>query len=437
MADEITVDHGVDSSAPTPGRVGAFALFADSGRWRCSTRACALLGLPTEARESTTEEVLRGIHPDDVPAVRAALARCLADGQPFAVQGRLPHPGGEEARLLVVGEGGATSGGAVGVIRGFFVDATGVWAREVGREATRQVLRARASQEVIDQARGILMLLYGLDAEAAFAVLIWQSQRANVKVHRLARLLVDAAARELELPEATRHELDGRLDRLAATLRGAAPASGEASGVGRPDGAGPSPAAPGGPSGAAGAAGPRQVRDRRVHFVNGGDGAEDAGGQSVPDGPDGAGARRARSGRIRIVDGDDRTAAADGAARPRGADGAGGDAGGVMRAGGIADAGGEKGAVRVVLSGDFDLSRAPELENRLLGLLSSRPGLRELIVDVSGASRLGAAVLAVLATVRRRCVRTGITFRLFPDVPMPGGPPDRSPPPGSGRSAGP
>nr|WP_109524602.1 MULTISPECIES: ANTAR domain-containing protein [Nocardia] len=48
----------------------------------------------------------------------------------------------------------------------------------------------------MEQAKGILVLAYGLSPEQAFATLRWRSQETNVKLRVLARRLV-AAARAL------------------------------------------------------------------------------------------------------------------------------------------------------------------------------------------------------------------------------------------------
>lgn len=68
--------------------------------------------------------------------------------------------------------------------------------------ATARYIRARkeadnlrvalASRAVIDQAKGIIMSTRGIDADQAFAVLVQQSQRENIKVRELAERFVAA-----------------------------------------------------------------------------------------------------------------------------------------------------------------------------------------------------------------------------------------------------
>ena len=62
------------------------------------------------------------------------------------------------------------------------------------------------------------------------------------------------------------------------------------------------------------------------------------------------------------------------------------------------------------LRGDLDIAAAPALRERLLGLLS--PGVRLLIIDLSGVSFCDTAGLAVLIGTQRRARARGITVRL-------------------------
>ena len=47
------------------------------------------------------------------------------------------------------------------------------------------------NRAVIEQAKGMLMLVYGLDEDAAFDLLKWRSQSSNVKLRRLAEDVVE------------------------------------------------------------------------------------------------------------------------------------------------------------------------------------------------------------------------------------------------------
>lgn len=63
------------------------------------------------------------------------------------------------------------------------------------RAVTRAVVKIGEDREAIIQASGMLMLVYRIDAEAAFKVLVWRSQTTNTKLKALAdQLVVDVLA---------------------------------------------------------------------------------------------------------------------------------------------------------------------------------------------------------------------------------------------------
>ena len=68
--------------------------------------------------------------------------------------------------------------------------------------------KAMASRATIEQAKGALMLVYGLDAEAAFSLLSWQSQRSNIKLRDLAERLVAVVGGDAYASAAIRQRLD-------------------------------------------------------------------------------------------------------------------------------------------------------------------------------------------------------------------------------------
>ena len=63
-----------------------------------------------------------------------------------------------------------------------------------------QLQRALLSRSDIDQAKGVFRVLYGLDDEAAFAMLRAQSQDRNVKLRDVAREVLDAVRLSERMP---------------------------------------------------------------------------------------------------------------------------------------------------------------------------------------------------------------------------------------------
>ncbi|BBX48913.1 hypothetical protein GCM10009641_00410 [Mycobacterium cookii] len=58
-------------------------------------------------------------------------------------------------------------------------------------QITAKVAEITEHRAVIEQAKGMLMLIYGLDAVSAFDLLKWRSQKSNIKLRRLAQELVE------------------------------------------------------------------------------------------------------------------------------------------------------------------------------------------------------------------------------------------------------
>ncbi|WP_020672851.1 ANTAR domain-containing protein [Amycolatopsis nigrescens] len=68
------------------------------------------------------------------------------------------------------------------------------------RSELAQRRRQLASQPVIEQAKGMLMLLHDLDDEGAFALLREVSQLSNTKLHEVAAIVLSAGSDSLPGP---------------------------------------------------------------------------------------------------------------------------------------------------------------------------------------------------------------------------------------------
>jgi hypothetical protein len=56
----------------------------------------------------------------------------------------------------------------------------------------RNLHRALLTRSTIDQSKGVLMVVYGLDSEAAFAMLVWYSRNARLPLRELATRFISA-----------------------------------------------------------------------------------------------------------------------------------------------------------------------------------------------------------------------------------------------------
>ena len=71
-------------------------------------------------------------------------------------------------------------------LEGYVIDLTVLRVEGARGAATEAVQSSARHRAVIEQAKGALMLTFGLSADAAFALLTWHSQRSNRKVRAIA-----------------------------------------------------------------------------------------------------------------------------------------------------------------------------------------------------------------------------------------------------------
>jgi hypothetical protein len=97
----------------------------------------------------------------------------------------MTDPGGQIRLVMFVGQSEAVAG-TVKRLTGIVIDLT-EHMREHAREAVAASAEHRAS---IEQAKGALMLCFGMDADAAFGLLRSYSNRYNIKLSALAERVV-------------------------------------------------------------------------------------------------------------------------------------------------------------------------------------------------------------------------------------------------------
>ncbi len=82
------------------------------------------------------------------------------------------------------------SGHVIGT-EGFYVEVT----ESVQSNVTKAMFRVVESRAVIKQAKGVLMVTYGVDADRAFDIPRWRSQATQVKLKTVAAEFVNALMR--------------------------------------------------------------------------------------------------------------------------------------------------------------------------------------------------------------------------------------------------
>ena len=172
-----------------PQRVGRFRFFLDGHRWEWSDAVARMHGYQPGQVEPTTELLLRHKHPEDRERVAAVLARVLK-GKPFSSRHRIIDTAGRTHCVIVAGDRMVDGTGALAGTSGFYVDVTD----SLHADITNVLSAVADARGRIEQAKGVLMVAYGISAERAFDILVWRSQEENLKVRDVAGRFLDAVA---------------------------------------------------------------------------------------------------------------------------------------------------------------------------------------------------------------------------------------------------
>jgi len=174
----------------SPQRVGWFRFYFADERWEWSPQVQQMHGYEPGTVTPTTELVLSHKHPDDYAQMVATLEQIRRSHNTFSTRHRIVDKHGDVHSVVVVGDQLCDENGAVIGTHGFYVDVTPniAVADDLVSAAVAQIAENRAT---IEQAKGMLMLIYRIGADAAFDLLKWRSQETNVKLRMLAEQLIE------------------------------------------------------------------------------------------------------------------------------------------------------------------------------------------------------------------------------------------------------
>lgn len=128
------------------------------------------------------------VHPEDRCGVEAVLDGTLTAGEPAVCAYRLIDLTGETKEVLLA----LSPVDETGTVRGFLINDTERVRQAVAHGVNAELQLALESHAAIDQAKGALMAVYGVDSESAFQLLRWASQQRNVRLRTLAERLITA-----------------------------------------------------------------------------------------------------------------------------------------------------------------------------------------------------------------------------------------------------
>jgi PAS domain S-box-containing protein len=168
-----------------PQRVGWFRFYFSDQRWEWSDQVQRIHGYEPGTVTPTTELVLSHKHPDDRGEVAATIDDILNTHKPFSTRHRIVDLSGAVHHVIVAGDRLIEQGEVVGTY-GFYIDVSRQHDPEHEEMVTAKLSEIAESRAAIEQTKGMLMLVYGIDEDTAFNLLKWLSQEANIKLRQLA-----------------------------------------------------------------------------------------------------------------------------------------------------------------------------------------------------------------------------------------------------------
>jgi fructose-specific component phosphotransferase system IIB-like protein len=185
---QMPVEHA--SAGGEPERVGAFRFYFADERWEWSPQVQRMHGYEAGTVQPTTDLVLSHKHPEDYGQVAATLDEIRRTSGAFSTRHRIVDTRGEVHHVVVVGDQLFDDAGQVIGTHGFYVDVTPSMKEAHDESVTEAVAEIAEARSGIEQAKGMLMLIYRINAESAFELLKWRSQETNTKLRALAEQIV-------------------------------------------------------------------------------------------------------------------------------------------------------------------------------------------------------------------------------------------------------
>jgi ANTAR domain/PAS fold len=173
-----------------PTLVGWFRYFFDEDRWEWSPQVEQIHGYEPGTVTPTTKLVLSHHHPQDYRQVADTLELIRQTRRAFRSRHRICDIHGNVHDIAVIGDEIHDEDGRVIGTYGFYVDLS----REEQAhhdQLTAELAYIAERRSPIEQAKGMLRMVYNISEAAAFDLLKWRSQETNVKLQALAQQIAD------------------------------------------------------------------------------------------------------------------------------------------------------------------------------------------------------------------------------------------------------
>lgn len=200
--------------------LGYFTYNVADDHWEWSDGLYALHGFAPYEVPATTGVMLSHKHPDDRARTYEVLETAARTGEPFSCYHRIIDRHERVRSVLSIGRGVTDPDGNVTELTGFFVDLTELRRDETQADVETALSRIAEHRAVIEQAKGMLMLAAGCDADEAFTILRRYSTKANLKLRDLAHMLVDGVGSLLRVSPETGATVNAFLEAVVRRTTG-------------------------------------------------------------------------------------------------------------------------------------------------------------------------------------------------------------------------
>jgi hypothetical protein len=171
--------------------VGRYRLDLATGEWAWSDEVYVMHGFEPGEVVPTTSLMLSHKHPDDRGRVNGMLQRAAETGEPFSSVHRIVDAAGKTRTLAVTGQGRRDPAtGRMTELFGYFIDVTKAQREAAAREASASIQASSERRAVIEQAKGVLMVVHGIEEDEAISQLREASNQSNLPLRDIAYSLV-------------------------------------------------------------------------------------------------------------------------------------------------------------------------------------------------------------------------------------------------------
>ena len=155
----------------TSHQVGWFRFYFADQRWEWAEQVQRMHGYEPGTVSPTTELVLAHKYADDRDQVAATIEQVVNNRRPFSTRHRIVDTAGAVHHVVVAGDRLCDDDGEVIGTHGFYIDVSPMPGAEVQDIISAKVAEITERRAAIEQTKGMLMLVYGIDDDAAFDLL--------------------------------------------------------------------------------------------------------------------------------------------------------------------------------------------------------------------------------------------------------------------------